>query len=83
MGDEACILFPLVFIGKKNNSTIPNTHSLFFLAAELKWKSTFVFYYEKEAQENIRGGLEIMKEDYILTTCLHRNFISCRNFLSV
>ena len=48
MGDEACILFPFVFNGKKNNSTIPNTHSLFFLAAELEWKSTFVFYHEKE-----------------------------------
>ena len=57
----------------------------FFLPRNLNGNQllTFVFYHEKEAQENIRGGLEIMKEDYILTTCLHRNFISCRNFLSV
>ena len=35
--------FPLYLMVKKNNSTIPNTHSLFFLAAELEWKSTFDF----------------------------------------
>ena len=44
---------------KKKNSTIPYTHNLIFLAAELKWHT------------GEHQGLEIMKEDYIGTYVLH------------
>ena len=55
MGDEACKLFPFVMNCKEKNSTIPNTHSLFFLAAELKWQSTFVFCHTGEHQRRVRN----------------------------
>ena len=54
MGDEACKLFPFVKNGKKN-PTIHNTHNLFFLAAELKWQSTFVFCHTGEHQRRARN----------------------------